>query len=327
MQYHSKNLLLEEYKFVPNDISVSLKDSITINMQIALEINYRKKIKIIEIADTPANHYKPLLSYVTDSLSRTPAVEMESILLTQGEVSIPNVMVENKDIQNFENVYMILGNNLLQTLEILNQAFNVLLEDGFIISRESLSNCISYSNVNFLTIHSTPSERLVLIKKPKYDGAYKTLQICNDFHWIRPLQEMLQMNHKVIIYSHLQRSGILGFTNCIRREGNTVRCFYICEEDAPRFDMQEQFYREQLEKGHAVNVFKNGIWGTYRCLPIDKTYIIKSKHNVYGSVRREGFQSFRWFVGPLITESMLNDDQSLVYVSFNVELKSNYYSF
>lgn len=323
-QCSSKNLLLEEYKFIANELTVSLKESITINMQIALEINYKNKIKVVEIADKETNHYEPLLPYVTECLKRTPLVEIEATLLSQGEISIPNVKIENKLIQHFENVYMILGSNLLQTVEKLNQAFNALTNDGFILSRERLSNCNSYSNMSILTIHSTSSERLVLIKKPECEVAYRTLQICNNFEWIEPLQKMLREDKKVILFSQVQHTGILGFTNCVRREGNNVRCVYVCDEDAPSFSMTKEFYREQLEKGHAVNVLKNGKWGTYRCLPINKQYNIPSQHSIFGSVRKENLQSFSWFTGPVITEVMLNDEKSLVYVSYDINFqKSN----
>lgn len=311
---------MEEYKFVANKAWVSLKESITINIQIALEINYRNKIRVVEIADRVADYYEPLLNYVIECLNRSPLVEIKATLLTEDEILIPNVKVQNNDIKQFEDVYLVIGSNILQSFKLLNKAFDVLIEDGFILSRECLSSCSSYSNVNILTIHSTSSERLVLISKPKYGIVYRTLQICNDFKWIGPLHEMLKTDNEVIIYSHVQHTGILGFTNCIRREGNNVRCVYISDENAPDFDISKRFYREQLEKGHAVNVFKNNRWGTYRCLPVNEPHTIQREHYLFDSVRREGLQSFTWSTGPLTTEVELNANKSLVYVSLVVQL-------
>lgn len=322
-QHFSKNLLLEEYKFVANELSVSLKQSITINVQIALEINYRNKIRVLEMANRSGDNCEPLLPYLTECLNRSPLVEMEAILLTKDIVSIPNVKVQSNDVEHFENVYMIIGSHFLQQSETLRQALDVLIEGGFILTRERSSSCNNYSDMNILTIHSTPFERLVLIAKPKCTFVYKTLRVCNNFEWIKPLQEMLKMDEEVIIYSQVQHTGILGFTNCIRREGNTVRCVYICDEDAPAFDITKSFYQEQLKKGHAINVLKNGVWGTYRCLPINRPHTTQSEHYIFGTVRREGLQSHEWYAGPLTAKVTSNADDSLVYVSSGVKIRSS----
>lgn len=309
-----KEPLLEEYKFVANEVSVSLEKSININMQIALENSPKIRIHVVEIADT-AKYYKPVLHHVIDSFKRVPLVEIEATLLTDEDISIPNVTVKNLDVKDIKNAYMIIGSNLLQSSKMLHSAFDVLIEDGFVLSRECPSNNHNYSQVNVLTVHSTQFERIVLLSKQKGISDCKILHITDNFEWIESLQGILKAEKEVIIYSQKAPSGILGFTNCIRREGHNVRCVYICDQNAPTFDSSNSLYQKQLKTGHAINVFKNGTWGTYRHFPPRLQKTIKSEHCVFRSGRRKSHLNLAWTAGPLNQGINQNMEQNLVYVS------------
>lgn len=300
-----RNYLLEEYKFIPNEVSLSSKESVSINMQIALENRYKNNIKIVEVG---SKSWKPLLPYVIQSLKNYPLVQIEAILLTEDEITIPNVQVENSQLKNFKDFYMVIGRELLQVPEVIQ-------ENCFILSRESLSGSTDHHSLNVLTTHTTPLECLVLVSNSKCIPLYKSLKIKNTFEWLKPLQEMLMVNDQIIVYSHHdENTGILGFTKCLRREGNKVRCVLICDQNVPAFTPSEHFYQKQLMKGHAINVLRDGKWGTYRFLSKDAQEDVESEHCYSLCQVRGNLDSIKWVRGPLHAKITLKYYQELVYV-------------
>lgn len=47
------------------------------------------------------------------------------------------------------------------------------------------------------------------------------------------------------------------------------RCFIILDQEAPEFDIANDFYLLQLQKDVAVNIYLNGKWGSFRHLPLE----------------------------------------------------------
>lgn len=304
-----RTFLLEEHKFIPNVATLSLKESISVNIQIALESNYKNKIKIVEVSDAPSTEL--LLPYVIESLKNYPLVEVEAVLLTKNVISLPNVQVVNSQLKNYKDVYMVIGREVLQMPEALQ-------ENCFLLSREPLFGCGDHHSLNILTTHCTPLERLVLASNLKCAPLYKTLQITNTFEWLKPLQELLMTDDQIIIYSHDDATtGILGLINCLRREETKVRCVLICDQNAPPFTPSEDFYRIQLMKGHAINILKDGKWGTYRLFSKEAKDV--SSEHCYAVCQIKGnLDSIKWVEGPLHAKVTLKHHQELVYVSWAI---------
>lgn len=49
-----------------------------------------------------------------------------------------------------------------------------------------------------------------------------------------------------------------------------LRFFFLLDDNAPPFSLDESIYREQLERDVSMNVLKNGKWGSYHGVPISK---------------------------------------------------------
>lgn len=310
------NVLLEEHRFVPNELTtISLQESARINTQIALEINSKVKIKIVELVNGQSKRFEILMPHILESLKDQNMVEAEAVVLTKDrEISFPNIKFEKSTLEKHDGVFMVIGWRLLESPEKLERAFESLIEDGFILSRESLSSPCNDSLVNILTVHCTPQERLILIAKRKHRPLYKTLKITNDFEWIQSLLELIAEDDEIILYSQFQNTGILGFTNCLRREGKKVRGVLISDSKAPAFDPSNKFYQKQLETGHALNVYKDGMWGTYRYFRIEAPKDITSPH-CYSQISEKGnLESFKWIQGHLNETTSLQSHQELVYV-------------
>lgn len=301
----NKKPVLKEHKFVPNEANLSIEESVMVNMQIALELNTKNRIKVVEIAD--AN--KSILPKVIRSLENDPEVEVDVILLSKDNTAISHVKAEDLDLESLEGVYMVIGRNMLSP-EKLKTAFSVLIENGYILSRESVLSTIDYSHLNVLTIHTTPSERLVLITASTITHLYRTLEITNNLNWIKSLHDLLKSDDKVVIYSFNQNTGVLGLSNSLRREGKNIRSLLVCDPQAPTFNFSNNFYHKQLKKGFVSNVFKDGKWGTYRCFPAKAVNKVKSEHCFVKAT----MECSDWIAGPLNSKASLKSHEELVHV-------------
>lgn len=139
----------------------------------------------------------------------------------------------------------------------------------------------------------------------------------NGFNWLSRLQEATQRDTPAIVYAQNQpQSGVLGLVKSLRKEpnGRNVTCVFVVDE-APRFDEQLPFYQEQLKKGLAINVFKNGKWGTYRHLPLESGPTVMREHCQAVVGTKGDLSSIAWAEGMLTSKTELGIGQTLVHVS------------
>lgn len=139
------------------------------------------------------------------------------------------------------------------------------------------------------------------------------------FDWFNPLQEAVKSDDKngiLVISKNDSNNGILGLVNCIRREptGHETRCVILQEDGLPDFNLDNNFYGSQLRKGLAINVFKNGKWGTYRHLLLETIGNVESEHCFVNLATRGDLSSFKWYQGPINTKQQTGIENELVYV-------------
>lgn len=174
--------------------------------------------------------------------------------------------------------------------------------------------------MDILSIHQTDTERLVLLRKSMESTDHAVIidiTQTSDFSWLPTLQEAVKNDEKVIIYSqNAPLSGILGFFNCLRREpgGANIRCVFVNDQNAPKFDVEDEFYAKQLKKGLISMIYKDGKWGTYRHLPIEKETVVQREHVFNNVTVRGDLSSLRWIEGPLTTKTVLTPEHSLIHV-------------
>lgn len=117
-----------------------------------------------------------------------------------------------------------------------------------------------------------------------------------EFSWLKQVQDVQETENAILLADHDKTSGLLGFWKTVRMEPNMAnyKCFIICDDDAPPFNVANSFYRAQLKLGLPLNILQNGKWGTYRFLAL------KPKRNeTYSSVciqasRPGDSQSLKW---------------------------------
>lgn len=308
--------VLECYKFVPNKTSLSFKESLRVNVQIALENLPTLRTKIVEVPSGARNDYlAPLLLEVLGDL---PLMQPEVTILTAKQLEIEGITIENKPLQDESKCFLVILDEASKSKERLHEAFGALLNQGFVLSRENLNQTIEFDDsVTVLTVHETEEETLVLLTRKKTMRKRTVVEIKNDpeFQWLPLLQAAIKTTDVVAVSQNQPESGILGLINCLRKEllGANVQCVFICDE-APPFCLNNSFYTEQLKNGFAINVFKNGQWGTYRHLILPEQQFVESEHCFVESQQGD-FSSLRWVEGSLGIRKEVPQDCALVQVS------------
>ncbi|CRL02266.1 CLUMA_CG015087, isoform A [Clunio marinus] len=308
--------ILESYKFIPhissNSFLISDMDAVKFCTQILLENAAVTKIVSVEI--DAKDDKDPLSECIHEAISNVPMVTSTTNYLTSRKLSIDNVNVVHNDLWEFENVHLIVKSECLDDNEFLKSAKAAIGFDGFIISRESRNKKLPFktssNHIDVIATLFTEHELIVLAKfaKDEYNQPDKAIKITSDNDdWLEPLKYALKNYSSVIVYSeHEKHSGIIGLTNCIRKElsnPSSLRCFAIEDSTAPPFDMNHPFYEQQIKLGLSINVYKDSQWGSYRHLQLQITNEI---------IPREGhFQVICTMKGDLSTLSWVKGKHTL----------------
>lgn len=285
-------------------------------MQIVLENSYRIKVKVVELLEED----EALTPSILNALGDQPLIQAEAVVLTEKSLDLPGVKVENKQLKSVGESLVVVGSKLLKNQAVLEEAISVISENGYILTREALrSDVEAAAGMQILTKHETPAELLVLMRKWRQPHVSDVVRVGEDTSaWLQYLQNALRTENNVVIYSQGEPcSGILGLTNCIRKEagGESCRCVVIQDETSPPFRPDSEYYREQLEKGFAMNVLRNGKWGTYRHLLLEEDIQDGARHAVVEVNTKGDLSSLRWVNGPLSGEREIGFAEKLVEVT------------
>lgn len=263
--------LLEVNKFIPffSEEVFSKIDVAKILTQLLLETTSKTILKSVEI-----DNENPFSSFIVQAVADLPTITPEVTILTSRNLDLKNVTVDSEnELSSFSDVDFVIANNCANDIHLLKSAQDVLNESGFIISRESRDVEITNELCQLISRISIGEEILHVLRfKREMAKPVKVIQLTSDVkEWIEELKVALEQG-SVLLYSQADStSGILGFVNCLRKEpnGSKLRCFFINDESAPTFDIDNVFYKSQLDLGHSINVFKDGQWGTYRHLQLN----------------------------------------------------------
>ncbi|CAH1160281.1 unnamed protein product [Phaedon cochleariae] len=319
--------VLEKYVFVPNSATLSIEQSVRVNMQLLLENALVYKVKAVEVIDEftkpDATLLTPLVKMVFED---QPLIQPLVKILTKNALEA-DVPVEDKKLSEELDNLLVIASNLLERTELLQDALRSLKDNGYILSREPLSfdpiTAIARNDLTLLTTHRTDTETLVFLKKTSTthkEPFVLRVTSSDDFSWIATLQDQLKSKKtdNVVLYAQNEpHSGILGLVNCLRREPDTtnVKCVFIMDE-AEEFSLAAPFYAEQLAKNMAINVWKGGSWGTYRHLLIEDLEKIESEHCFVNSGIRGDLSSLAWYQGPLQHDMIEPCEWRLAYVYY-----------
>lgn len=316
--------LLETHKFVPYFSSnvTSKHDAMKICTQMLLETSPRQQIVSVEVDASVKIIREPISQYLLYAVNDIPSVILECNLLSSRKMEQDKIIVdESKELSSFSNVDLVIGNELMEDASCLETSINAINENGLIISRECKQVTLSDSRCQLISrIPLDTDDILHVMKLKKFQRPpAKIIQITSDVSdWLKPLQDALTEGTVVAYSYHDSYSGILGFTNCLRREpsGEKLRCFFINDENAPEFNLESPFIKKQFDFGHIINVFKDGQWGGYRHLRLNEcpSLIPRNDHVFANSLVKGDLSSVLWLQGHLNMHNLKIEREKLIKI-------------
>jgi fatty acid synthase, animal type len=311
--------VLEVHKFIPHLPSPILSnvDMAKVCVQIALEKEPGKKILSVEVDFGDGK--EPLSEFISLGLGDLPVITPEIIYLSSKNLEDECYLVQNKELSSFSNVNLIIRSNCINDREFLETAKAVLNGKGFVLSRENQIPSQLSSDLKLLAVIQTEHESICMLEfiKEQYKSPEKVIRITSNVdEWLEELKTEIKTKTVLIYSQNEELSGILGLVNCIRKEpnGDKLRCVFINDVTAPKFDVDHSFYQAQLRLGLAVNVLKNGNWGTYRHLKINETNVEKprSGHYFVNCLVKGDLSTLSWLYGP----QNHNSNQNLIRIQY-----------
>jgi fatty acid synthase len=88
-----------------------------------------------------------------------------------------------------------------------------------------------------------------------------------------------------------------------------LKCVFVDDASAPAFSLGNPFYYQILSYGLAINVLRNGQWGSYKHLLLQKNVIEPARyvtHCYANSLVRSDLSSLKWLQGPLFYKANSN---------------------
>ncbi|XP_060532677.1 fatty acid synthase-like isoform X2 [Cylas formicarius] len=315
--------VLEKYVFVPNVAQLGHQEAVRVNMQVLLENLHSTKVKVVELVDEQTSpETETLGDLIYDVFADQPLIQPDIKILSDKKLDTCNVKVESGELVTHTECALVVGSKILERPKILQLALGSILDKGFVLSREPVDlDLDSYdeSSVTIVTVYTTDIERLVFFRKSADFTAPTVVDVSDTsgFRWLSKLQAAVKNDDNVLVYSqNSPLNGILGLVNCIRREPGLqkVRGVFIVDEYLD-FHPQHQMLK-QLKKNLAMNVFKNGTWGTYRHLLVERLKATDFEHCYVNSRVRGDLSSLTWIQGTLSSKTRLSSEQVLIYVYY-----------
>lgn len=327
-----REALLEIHRFIPlfPDAKFSKKNAAKIIVHSVLEDFLQPKFSAIEIDPDRTEMKEPLSELLSKALRETPLIISNVTLLSsRDDLRLENVELSTEDILSFNEIDMIVKTNCIGDNEFIENARKILAKNKFILSRETKEfSEISNENLQLISmLETTDGEFLHLLQLKKDSHTFEPQSIIeitsNVEDWLDRLKISLK-NGPTLVYSnnHESPSGILGFINCIRREFSTdnLKCLLISDAEAPPFNINNSFYSKQLTLNHAINVLKDGKWGSYRyidMLPELNHPNAQEKHYFVNCLVKGDLSTLRWLNGPLNIDDSHLDIITIGYASLN----------
>ncbi|XP_023313671.1 fatty acid synthase-like [Trichogramma pretiosum] len=337
--------VLEEYRFVAHHdrASLTLREISRLSTHLCMENNFGVKVKTVELLDID-NEVSP-----TDLLSPWLAEALGDMPLIQAEVTIygpkkkleagslpSNVLIGDvKKINPDLNALLAIGHNLLtkekaDELAMLQQS---LKEGGFILTRESaqvrnIDELAKSHGLDVILEKSYGKEIFMLLKnRTKVPEKTVVVQVNNqNFDWVENMKKTMQQESENpstrILYVGQGdfENGLMGLVNCLRQEpgGELVRGLLIQDPKAPPFSLTNPMYARHLDKDLAVSVLReNGVWGSYRHLPLPTPKREPVRHALASQLVRGDLSSLAWLEGPIQKGSRHPDLVNIFYASIN----------
>ncbi|XP_019551217.3 fatty acid synthase-like [Aedes albopictus] len=300
--------ILETYQFVPYhaDDQVSDLEAIRMCVQLALENVPTLSINVTEIHSERV----PIIAHLFgEAIADLPLVKANLTVLAKAEMELDNVTVKLEKLSDQSNQLFLITDSNWSEPNFLKGAVGRLVDGGFIVIREkinfNLDDLELPDELNMIASFRVDQEETYICLQRKIKGFNDTpaiLQVdSTDFSWLAPLKQAVKLRPVILFSQNDSVSGVVGLVNCIRKEPKMqiVRCVLIDDAKAPEFSLNDPLYKNQLELGLAINILRNGVWGSYRHALISKKPKTEpvTKHCYANTLTKGDLSSMMWFTG------------------------------
>ncbi|XP_021703368.1 fatty acid synthase [Aedes aegypti] len=320
--------VLETYQFVPyhTDDQVSTLEAIRICVQLALENVPTLSINVTEIHSERI----PVVAHLFgEAIADLPLVKANLMVLAKTEIELEYVTVKVEKLSDQSNLLFLITDSNWSEPNFLQDAVGRLVDGGFIIVREKLTFKLDDLDVpeelNMVASFRVDQEETFICLQRKIKGFNDTPAVIqvdsSDLSWLAVLKQAVKVRPVILFSQNDSVSGVIGLVNCIRKEPKmqTVRCVLIDDHNAPEFSLSDPFYKNQLELGMAINVLRNGVWGSYRHALISKKPKTEpvSKHCYANSLTKGDLSSMMWFTGAFNEWDVVPNKVKVSYCTLN----------
>lgn len=229
--------------------------AISVAIQIVLQ-NCPSLIKTISICGLVSETSdEDLVVRVKNQLDGQPLTVADCFMLPPEELS------DKFDI-------LVLNESLLPTISG-KRLEEYLTDFGFILFYGELNEFDKYE----IIFKAETENGNIYLLRPSFElvDEYAVIEANNvNFSWVNELKNNLKNEDIKTIYLHSQKeiNGLLGFSTCVSKEVGYVRSF-ILDETCEKFDINKEFFKQQIKKNLITNIFKQGNWGTVVHFPFE----------------------------------------------------------
>ncbi|KAI4472195.1 fatty acid synthase [Holotrichia oblita] len=324
---------LEKYQFIPFEYkfpSIASDDSeklvaLTAQLQLVMEnSNNALKLKVIEVGNTRFNE-QFLAPSIQEILESEPMLSVDTTVVTTEELDhayfeSKGVKIAQKDPATGpldQNVHLVVLSNVLRDKrgDVLENSLASLKQGGFLLCVETdlspINDFIQTYDLEVISQLTTTTKMYVLLRKsaeiPAENIVIKVTE--KNFDWVEPLKAAMKKaetsDDKIYIVTEGEEfTGLIGMINCVKQEpgGGNVRSVFIQDSAAAKFSPNSPLYAQQLKKDLVHNVLKNGSWGSFRHLLLDRSMDggkLQVEHAYINTLVRGDLSSLRWIEGPL----------------------------
>ncbi|XP_062548542.1 fatty acid synthase-like [Armigeres subalbatus] len=320
--------VLETYQFVPYhaEEQVSTLEAIRMCVQLALE---NAPTLMINVTEIHSENVPLVIHLFGEAIADLPLVKANLTVLAKTELELDNVTVKSEKLSNQTNQLFLITESNWCDQNFLRDAANSLVDCGFIIVREKLTFKLNEldlpEELNKVASFQVDREEIFICLQRKSKGFIDTptaLQVdSSDFSWLADLKQAVKYRPVVLFSQNDSVSGVIGLVNCIRKEPkmHSVRCVLIDDENAPEFTLDDPFYKNQLDLGLAMNILRNGVWGSYRHALLSKKPKTErvSKHCYANSLTKGDLSSMMWFTGAYNELDVVPNKVKVSYCALN----------
>ena len=330
------NPTLEAFAFTPY-LEKDAENALKTTLDVVLENCGGHKLKVVEVTTGGETMFQQVIK-----LLQTQPMLTTDYTIAGSKLGDLNDEAESLGVKSVTwnmttpfsgpGVDVVIVDSAAVTPVLIDLVKEMIPDNGFVVVDDSVkSDLWKQSGLQVVAEKKTTSGQVVtLLRKLHIGVTAKQVMIDVDsksYDWVEQLKtamgEVSHPDDRIILVSKKdQISGIVGMVNCLRQEegGASIRCIFDASQ-GKEMAMPSVTPEHILKMDLVMNIFRNGVWGSFRHTPISTTATTVETQHAYVNVLTKGdLASLKWIESPVKHFSAKeNPDKSLCRV-YNTSL-------